>query len=475
MATNEKVVNKQYSISSIEKQYKAGNLRNDYPTQRERNRWSLIDKSEEMSDILQGNAFPQLVFAEQMLTEKSRVIWVLDGQQRLTNPMEYRRDGFRISKKVKRYMIQYIENGEIKEFDIRGKKYSELPEVMQEMINDFTFSVQLYLDCTNEDIEYNMDRYNRGTRPNVCEKGIITLGSDGATMIRDIKECSFFDIEKKNYTKKDRNNGNLLKAIAQSVMAVFFKDKWKEKVADMYSVLKDNLTDTEKDKFMDMVDELDEHISDESRNLFTSSLSFLYFGGLKVALNLGLSIEQYANFLDTLVSDLHSKGISKEITVIDEDGNESITTIEESWDDLTSDRKHNTQISVFDKRLDHLRQLMVQYFNVNEKEVEENINVEPKEFLKNLFGDDVAEEIDVYEEALDEYLIEVDYNSQVREKENRPSMLAIVVYAWKQEVDPVNWFASYFAEHTTYNVNQKENYEAMKLAFQGYYSLMKTA
>ena len=106
-----------YSISSIIKKMNNLTLRYDHPLQRESDQHSTKMKSNLMSDILQGNPIPALVFAEQVINGIS-IIWNLDGKQRSTNAKEFSEDKFKISKNVRRGIIQYQsiikdENGEI--------------------------------------------------------------------------------------------------------------------------------------------------------------------------------------------------------------------------------------------------------------------------------------------------------------------------------------------------------------------------
>lgn len=501
MASIEKCMDKSYSLDSILKQYQKKGLRFDYYTQREMGRWSYQDKSEEMSDILHNNRLPQVVFCEQIVivdSKKMRWVWVIDGKQRLTNAIDYIHDKFKIAKNVKLKTVTYIDGCEEKEFEIAGKKYSQLPEPLQQRIKDYTFYVQFYMDCTTDEIEYHYERYNRGTRLNKTEKGLANLGCEKTGMLRQISGGSFFSIDNANYTKADRKNCGILKAIAYSIMAVFFKKDWNERIERVCDYLRPNLTQEIADRFDVMATELDDYISDEARKLFTSSLSFLYFGGAKIAVKLGKSIEEYAEFLDALASSLHTKKLQYKVETTAEDGTIVTETIEKSWDDLMSDRKHNTQASIFKLRLEFMERLMRQYFNISEDFApeEENINIEDVvgdaedavvdegaservnivDFIKDIFGEEEAEEVSVYEDSLNDYLDqEVNQTIPACKEENHPSMVAIVCYAWSCEVDPINWFASYFKENPNYIADQKENYEAMKRSFDQYYSLKKIA
>ncbi|MCQ4991631.1 hypothetical protein NE599_22050, partial [[Clostridium] symbiosum] len=65
---------------------------------------------------------------------------------------------------------------EKQEFDIRGKKYSELPEELQDRFKEYNFEIVQYLNCSSEDIAYHIARYNEGKLMTVSQKGLTRLG-----------------------------------------------------------------------------------------------------------------------------------------------------------------------------------------------------------------------------------------------------------------------------------------------------------
>lgn len=102
--TFEKSKVEKLSIASIIKKINNRTLRYDHPLQRESDQWSIKMKSNLISDVLQINPIPALVFAEQVINGIS-ITWNLDGKQRSTNVKEFVEDKFKISKSVRRNMI----------------------------------------------------------------------------------------------------------------------------------------------------------------------------------------------------------------------------------------------------------------------------------------------------------------------------------------------------------------------------------
>ena len=136
------------SIASIVKKIDRHTIRFDHPLQRESDQWSPSMKGNLVSDILQGNKLHPLIFAEQIINGVP-IIWDLDGKQRCTNAYSYSKNGYKVSKNIRRWLIKYQttekdENGNDildengfpiavnAEFDIRGKKFSDLPEELRD-------------------------------------------------------------------------------------------------------------------------------------------------------------------------------------------------------------------------------------------------------------------------------------------------------------------------------------------------------
>ena len=73
--------------------------------------------------------------------------------------------------------------------------------------------------------------------------------------------------------------------------------------------------------------------------------------------------------------------------------------------------------------------------------------------------------------------IELDQNNRLLNKQNKPSLLAVVAYACNEDKDYYmeEWFEKFANNHNTYIVNQKENFEMMKDSFENYLSKMEAA
>lgn len=314
----------QYSVSSIIKKMDNFVIRFDHPAQRESDQWNNKMKSNLISDILQGNPIPALVLAEQVINGLS-IVWNLDGKQRCTNVYSYVNDGYKIAKSVERNIIKYqaisrdqngnpiMENGVPmfiwKEFDIVNKKFSQLPEELQDRIKDYCFDATLYLNCSSEDITYHIARYNAGKPMNQSQKGIIRLGEDFATTVKSISKMPFFT-DCGNFSYKEDRNGTINRVIAESVMATNFIDDWKKNQEDMCDYIRENADIKMFEELEDSIEILTDVVEENHDELFNSKSSFIWFTVFNRARKAGISEDVFAEFLTEFVNTLHSVKIN---------------------------------------------------------------------------------------------------------------------------------------------------------------------
>lgn len=460
--TFEKSKMERYSVSSIIKKMNNRTLRYDHPLQRESDQHSIKMKSNLMSDILQGNPIPALVFAEQVINGIS-IIWNLDGKQRSTNAKEFSEDKFKISKNVRRGIIQYQaiikdENGEIipdengfpqaewREFDIRNKRFSQLPVELQEKFMDYCFDVTLYLNCSNEDIAYHMERYNEGKQMVSSQKGIIKLGEDYARMIKGISAMPFFKENGFNYTQS--KNGTIDRVCIESIMATEFLDDWKKSPEEMAAFLKQNATEEHFDNLEDTVERLEKVVTTDIGEMFDANDTFIYFSVFARFKKLGLDDGKFVEFMTEYAQSLHN--MMKETEIDSETGKKKST---------------KDKIVVVDK-INMVENLMNEFLHINKEDLD---YVSVLDFVKeNVNPDTTNEDVELYSEILDDITLEVDNDTKLLDEHNRPSLVALVGYACQNDIDDklVEWIKSFFVNNAMYILNQRENFAYMKKSLQ---------
>ena len=463
--TNEKSKVEKYSITSIIRKMNNGTLRYDHPLQRESDQHSTKMKSNLMSDILQGNPIPALVFAEQVINGIS-ITWNLDGKQRSTNVKEFTEDKFKISKSVRRNIIKYQamikdENGNLKldekgfpqaewrEFDIVNKKFSQLPTELQDKFMDYCFDITLYMNCSDEDIAYHIERYNDGKQMANSQKGIIKLGEEYARMTKGISAMPFF--QDNGFTYKENKNGTIDRVCIETIMATEFLNDWKTSPEEIAIFLKQNAKEEHFDNLEDTGERLEKVVTDEVGEMFDKKDSFIYFTAFSEFKKTGLDDSIFIEFLSTQAEVLHNKFAEIEI-------------------DKESNKKKSTKDKVVVvEKINFTKNLMKEYFHT--KEIESK-SINNEDFISEnveLPIEEVRRNMEMYEDTLTQLEDKtIRDGSKLLDQENRLSMLSMVAYSYKNYVDLDDWLEDYAEKHNMYLKNQKQNYLTMLDSFNNY-------
>ncbi|MCM1235443.1 MAG: hypothetical protein NC489_35535 [Ruminococcus flavefaciens] len=445
------------SIASIIKKIDKHTIRFDHPLQRESDQWSPSMKGNLVSDILQGNKLHPLIFAEQIINGVP-IIWDLDGKQRCTNAYSFSKNGYKVSKNIRRWMIKYQttekdnkgndildENGfpiaVNAEFDIRGKKFSDLPEELRDRFLDYSFNYDQYLNCSEEDIGYHIERYNDGKPMTSPQKGITKLGTEYAELVKSISNMPFFK-DMGGYKVSEFKNGAINRVVVESIMAANYLDKW-NKLEDMCKYIKDNSDTTVFDDFEDMVERLEKVVTDDVADIFDSKDSFLWFGLFARFVKTGEDDKRFVEFMTEFIQSLHSKQV---------DGI--------SFDDILDESKSTKDKGIVNKKINHLEKLMNEYLSIDSTDYGLN-------FVNRFITENADDDIQFYEDSLDNLEENtIKDGSKLLNPENRPSLLAMMVYSYKEEVDLDDWLAEYAKNNNSYFVDQKKNFLHMKQNFE---------
>lgn len=477
--TFEKSKNTDLSIGSIIKKMNKQTIRFDHPLQRESDQWTSIMQSNLISDILQGNPIPALVFAEEIINYIP-IIWDLDGKQRCTTAQKFFEDGFKISKKVRRNIITYSEilkdkngvnildeNGnlqcEIKKFDIIGKKYSDLPEELQEKFVDYSFKITKYLNCSKEDIAYHIARYNEGRAMTAQQKGIIELGEHFALSAKQISAMPLFK-ELSSFTTKETKNGTSDRVVVESVMLINFKDDWKKDQSVMCEYVKNNANDDMFDEVEDLIDCLENIHNDEFYELFDSKNTFLWlaaFRNFKELTNYEVDDTKFADFLIEFNKTLQYKEVNGE-----------------SFYDLCIDKETGKNRATKDKyivlpKFNKLLYLMKEFLGIedndalsNEENVEndvcDNTQNSVQKIENNILEGIEQEDIEFYETMIEDVLPS---NSELAQKAH-DELVKLIDYSCEKDYDMAleKWLKT-IDKSVLISNNKTENYNNMKKLF----------
>lgn len=453
-------------IASINKKIERHTIRFDHPLQRESEQWSPAMKGNLISDILQGNPIPPLVFAEQVANGLA-IIWDLDGKQRCTTAYSFSKDAFKITKNIRRWLIAYQtsvkgkdgteifdKSGfpvyEKQEFDIRGKKYSELPEELQDRFKEYNFEIVQYLNCSSEDIAYHIARYNEGKPMTVSQKGLTRLGEKFATMVKSISGMPFFR-DYGGYKVSEGGNGTVNRVVVESVMAANFLEHWKKKQEDMCEFIKDNATAEDFDSFEDLVERITRAGTEETFNMFDSKDSFMWFGLFARFVKTGFDDSRFIEFMAEFSRSLHRREINGK-----------------SFDDLNG--KATKDKAVVLNKINHLEKLMNEYLGIGKEAGPVDGEKSILEFLRDTVSPGITQEdFSLYQEILEDLSLNVDHSSKLLEEANRPSLLALVAYSIEMDMDLDIWIVEFFKKNAAYCSNQAENYKNMVKELTAYF------
>ena len=343
-------------IEYILEDIKNGRLILEHPLQRYSDQWTTEQKSNLIRRALHDGQFLPILICTQYDEYGCEDRYLIDGVQRITTFESYINNVFAISRNTIDFEVAYDgvvyetkenksgkfilkrdreknlipvldNNGNIQRrtqtIDIRGLKYSELPPELQEKLKRYLVTVQLKLECTDEDIQIEILDYNNGTKMNDAQIGKNRLGVEFARIVIELSKHSFIR-NKCGFTDDNRKKGVIDRAINESLMLVNFGvDNWVSSHKDLCRKLSNWLEVEHTDKLKDMFDDLDSIIEEDEdvKSYLTLKEFFVAMANYKHFLDTDYKKECYGMFLSDFVKEL---SLIKNIPTgeVDDDGND---------------------------------------------------------------------------------------------------------------------------------------------------------
>ena len=428
-----------YAMEMYLKKMKNGDIDNSADTQR-----NFVWKAEQINGLIRtvllDDYIPPIILAE----EDNTRLHIADGGQRSATLNLFRYGNYKITSTIEDSVISYKkkvkqDDGnyvfEDADCDIKGKTYETLPPELQKVFDEYQIETVIHEHCDSEKTAKYIKIYNQQVSMNNNQKAY-TYIYNFAGIINKIVQNDFF-IKYSDFSDNEKNKAVRERAIMESVMCMFHFEKWNKNTKKIAQFLNDNASKDEFDKLLDNIGRLNNVITNTTKTLFNSKDCFIWLTLFDKFTQYGLDDAKFGEFLDAFVGGLRNKSVDgKTFDTADEKGS-------------TKDK------SVIVDKLHILETLMKEFLHIGEP-------VTPESFISEMVDmpvETIKEEMDCYEETLDGLEDNtIRDGSKLLDVANRLSLLAMVAYSYKNDVDLDDWLEDYAAKNNMYYPDQRKNY-----------------
>ena len=472
----DKIKRDTYMVSKLCGMIGRGDLKDNHPQQRKSGQWDNSTRDNFIVTVIKNEDFDPIKICEQ-LTEDGVILWLIDGLQRSTTIANFKAGKFALGRKIDPYVIEYQEATRDEEgkityknisYDLRGKGYKDLPEKLKEDFDNCPVDIRKHLDCTDEEVGRHIVRYNSGRSMVVAQK-ISAYMHNTAKYVKELSGHAFFN-DCANYSETADKNGTVDKVVSETVMGLNFFESWNKQAKKIGKHLNENATKDMFDNFSLYLDRLLEVITPQTGVLFSAKNAIIWFMLFDRFDKKGFDDNKFQMFLEHYeeIKKIKVK-VNHEYELIKGSGEytSNISFAELDGCKSTKDK------GVIEDKLHILETLLNDFLHMNKSEshfdlesfISENLNMDVEE---------IKDDIEFYNESLDDLVKKTIKNgSKLLQIENRPSLLAMVVYSYKEDIDLDEWLEKYAKDNNTYFVDQKKNFFFMKKDFEHYYRKRK--
>lgn len=469
-----------YSMYSLLDQKKSGDINCKYILQRKPFQWTQEERNRYICRLLSNLPIPEIILCEQNI-KGMMIAHLIDGLQRLSYAEAFKENRFKIGVNgAERHLIQYRdfvtdENGnrvldddgiptyEIKVCDVIGKYYKDLPDELRKRFNNFNVNVTKFFNCTDEQIADHIRDYNNHSSMNNEQLGMTKISADTARKIKTIAENNTFFKNCGKYSDSNSIKGKIDRVVAECIMLLFHRDEWKSKLDKAYQYVDEHATDEEFYELNSDFNRLELALGEDNKELmdmFTTTNTPMWLAVFHEFIKYDLEDSRFIDFLKAYKNGLNEKEIDG-VSMVD-----------------FKDKQTKKKTTITGK-VDLLMKLMKEYLHIEDEKTEETENITTEEFISEVVDmpiEIVKEEIDVYEDDLKGYADNViKYGSKLLDAANHVSLLAVIAYAYQNDIEIDAWLEEYAENNNTYILNQKQNFLQMRNDLNQYQERMAVA
>lgn len=182
------------AVISFAADVKSGKYNMHHKLQRKEGQWNSLQKGELIDSLLR----PYPIDPIRAELKEDGINYVFDGVQRSTNLCAFLHDEFRLHKLLKPVLIDGVE------YEIAGKKFSQLDEAVQNKIKIAEIQVYIFTNCTDDDIREMYRRQNNGKALSNTQKRTAIEGDELSDIVFALADHPFFEkLLSKTQIKRD--------------------------------------------------------------------------------------------------------------------------------------------------------------------------------------------------------------------------------------------------------------------------------
>lgn len=454
-------------LGSLLDDMRDGKINKKHILQRKAFQWTERQKNKFLTRILNGQPIPEIVICEQMVKGKKKS-HLIDGLQRLSYSELFRADGIVVKNDGAEFVdipykeYKYGEHGDIlldddgdavfeeKVFNVIGKKFSDYPQYLKDRFNKFNINVTTYFNCTDDQIAYHIRNYNNQEGMNKNQYEFTGMNVHVAEKIKHISDANpFFKDNYGKYTEKNRTKGDLDKIVVESIMAINFINDWKKEIKDSFAYVNNNVTDQMFASLEDSLNRLSNIIDKEVKYIFTVVNSPVWFALFEKFKEFDIPDERFKEFAQYAINSMDNLKFNGK-----------------SFSEIYKSRNTRDKATVIGK-IDGLTTLMYEFFHIEEKTINiKNQDLDVETFIFENVGIDketLKNDLSLYRKTLDDLEENtIRDGSKLLDSKNRLSMLSMVAYSYKMDLDLDEWMEIYANNNDKYYSDQKKNYLHMK-------------